>query len=55
MQGLPRQLATMDACRRDIGTRAAQILVERLDGGGTEERAFEMTPTISFGDTLKRY
>ena len=55
LQGLPRQLATMDACRRDIGTRAAQILVERLDGGGTEERVFEMTPTISFGDTLKRY
>ena len=25
LQGLPRQLATMDACRRDIGTRAAQM------------------------------
>ncbi|WP_323766352.1 LacI family DNA-binding transcriptional regulator [Marinovum sp.] len=55
LQGLPRQLATMDACRRDIGKRAAQILVERLEGNGSDARVFEMTPTISFGDTLKRY
>ncbi|WP_417525844.1 LacI family DNA-binding transcriptional regulator [Marinovum sp.] len=55
LQGLPRKLATMDACRRDIGTRAAQILVERLEGDKGEERVFEMTPKISFGDTLKRY
>ncbi|TNF19212.1 MAG: LacI family DNA-binding transcriptional regulator [Rhodobacteraceae bacterium] len=56
LQGLPRQLATMDACRRDIGRKAAQILVDRLDDkdeGG--QRIFEMTPKISFGDTLKRY
>lgn len=55
LQGLPRQLATMDACRRDIGKRAAQVLVERLAGDSGEERVFEMTPTVSFGDTLKRY
>lgn len=56
LQGLPRQLATMDACRRDIGRKAAEILVERLDGNGDDgQRIFEMTPKIAFGDTLKRY
>ena len=56
LQGLPRQLATMDACRRDIGTKAAQVLVERLEGNDQDgQRVFEMTPKISFGDTLKRY
>lgn len=56
LQGLPRQLATMDACRRDIGVKAAQILVDRLgDTADDGQRIFEMTPTIAFGDTLKRY
>lgn len=56
LQGLPRQLATMDACRREIGRKAAEILVERLDGDNDDgQRIFEMTPKISFGDTLKRY
>lgn len=56
LQGLPRQLATMDACRREIGRKAAEILVERLDGDSDDgQRIFEMTPKISFGDTLKRY
>ncbi|MDO6730203.1 LacI family DNA-binding transcriptional regulator [Marinovum sp. 2_MG-2023] len=55
LQGLPRQLATMDACRRDIGQKAAQILVDRMEGKEDDgQRVFEMTPKISFGDTLKR-
>ncbi|MCH2165230.1 MAG: LacI family DNA-binding transcriptional regulator [Marinovum sp.] len=57
LQGLPRQLATMDACRREIGEKAAQLLLARLDeGGGTlGSEVVELTPTLSMGDTLKRY
>ena len=29
LDGLPRQLATMDACRRDIGVKAAEIIAAR--------------------------
>lgn len=55
LQGLPRQLATMDACRTEIGTKAAQIIAARVAGEGEpEEKVIELTPRISFGDTLKR-
>lgn len=57
LQGLPRQLATMDSCRREIGEKAAQILVERLEneGAASDSQILELKPKISFGDTLKRY
>ena len=55
LQGLPRQLATMDACRLEIGRSAAEIIVNSLSG---EEKVFStqitLTPKISYGDTLKR-
>jgi len=55
LQGLPRQLATMDACRLEIGRRAAQIIAARLaDPPETVESVVTLTPTIAFGDTLKR-
>ncbi|PYG26898.1 LacI family DNA-binding transcriptional regulator [Pelagimonas varians] len=55
LQGLPRQLATMDACRTEIGTRAAQIIANRVDNADAElEKIVELTPTIAYGDTLKR-
>lgn len=54
LQGLPRQLATMDACRTEIGTRAAQIIMDRVAGNNDGEKVIELSPTISFGDTLKR-
>lgn len=55
LDGLPRRLATMDACRREIGARAAAIIAARnadpsLPGG---ERV-EFTPTVDPGDTLLR-
>jgi LacI family gluconate utilization system Gnt-I transcriptional repressor len=55
LDGLPRRLATMDACRREVGIRAAEIVAARnadpsLPGG---ERV-ELTPTIAYGDTLLR-
>ncbi|WP_136441721.1 LacI family DNA-binding transcriptional regulator [Pacificoceanicola onchidii] len=55
LQGLPRQLATMDACRTEIGTKAAQIIASRVAGEEEpEKKVIDLTPTLSFGDTLKR-
>jgi len=55
LQGLPRQLATMDACRLEIGRKAAEIIVARLETPPREvEDKVTLTPTISYGDTLKR-
>jgi LacI family gluconate utilization system Gnt-I transcriptional repressor len=54
LDGLPRRLATMDACRREIGRRAARIVAGRLDapGRGGGERV-ELTPRFQRGDTLR--
>jgi len=54
LQGLPRQLATMDACRLEIGVKAAQIIADRVSGAETDQPAIEtLFPKLSFGDTLK--
>ncbi|WP_270732552.1 LacI family DNA-binding transcriptional regulator [Shimia sp. Alg240-R146] len=53
LQGLPRQLATMDACRREIGVKAAEIIASRVNGDDTD-KSVTLTPKISFGDTLLR-
>ena len=55
LQGLPRQLATTDACRLEIGRAAAEIILERSkpDGDQTSQH-ITLTPKISFGDTLRR-
>ncbi|MDO6480725.1 LacI family DNA-binding transcriptional regulator [Shimia thalassica] len=53
LQGLPRHLATMDACRREIGTKAAEVLWSRVQGEDPD-MIHELVPKISFGDTLKR-
>lgn len=57
LQGMPRQLATMDACRHEIGTKAAQIILNQLSDTPDEtlETRVTLTPKISFGDTLRRY
>jgi LacI family gluconate utilization system Gnt-I transcriptional repressor len=54
LQGLPRRIATMDACRREIGRRAARIVADRVAGRDPGERVVTLTPTIDFGDTLRR-
>lgn len=55
LDGLPRRLATMDACRLEIGRAAARIIAERTStpdmAGGQREI---LTPTIDPGDTLYR-
>ena len=55
LDGLPRQLATMDACRTEIGTKAAEIITARsADPAAEVERVLELSPKISYGETLKR-
>jgi LacI family gluconate utilization system Gnt-I transcriptional repressor len=48
-------VATMDACRLEIGRRAAGIIAGRLaDPPETGETRITLTPTIEYGDTLRR-
>lgn len=55
LDGLPRKLATMDACRAEIGRRAAEIISSRAeDTALTPAGIIELTPQLSFGDTLHR-
>ena len=55
LDGLPRKLATMDACRRDIGVRAAQIVAARnLGDNSTLDQIIELSPTLAHGDTLRQ-
>ena len=56
LQGLPRQLATMDACRIEIGRAAAEIVLnDTLDEPDPDmPTRITLKPTLSFGDTLRR-
>lgn len=55
LDGLPRKLATMDACRSEIGQAAAKIILERASSDAAHEpQNVTLTPTISYGDTLRR-
>lgn len=54
LHGLPRRLATMDACRDEIGRRAAEIIVARTSDPVQEvDRTVTLTPKIERGDTLR--
>jgi LacI family gluconate utilization system Gnt-I transcriptional repressor len=54
LDGLPKQLATMDACRAEIGREAARIIATRAgeEHGGHER--IVLTPKLDLGETLKR-
>lgn len=54
LDGLPRKLATMDACRREIGQKAAQLVVARHLGEKDIESVVQLKPTLTPGDTLVR-
>ncbi len=55
LDGLPVQLATMEAGRYEIGRKAAEIILEPNDENAEENtRRVELTPQIQLGDTLKR-
>lgn len=50
LDGLPRKLATMDACRLEIGKRAAEIIAGKITPG----EKVELFPTLEAGDTIRR-
>lgn len=63
LQGLPLQLATMDACRFEIGQKAAEIILAQSQDNpttqddmekSTADTRIELSPMISPGDTLIR-
>ncbi|MBL4811162.1 MAG: LacI family DNA-binding transcriptional regulator [Rhodobacteraceae bacterium] len=55
LDGLPRKLATMDACRYAVGEKAAEIIADRHVGKDESEGLMvELTPKLDFGDTLLR-
>jgi LacI family gluconate utilization system Gnt-I transcriptional repressor len=54
LDGLPRRLATMDACRREIGRKAAEIIAGRPHSGLIGGEVIELEPTLQPGDTIRR-
>ena len=55
LQGLPAKLATMDACRLEIGRKAAEIIAARYSAEAPQDpQIIELEPIISAGDTLHR-
>ncbi|MCX8509819.1 MAG: LacI family DNA-binding transcriptional regulator [Rhodobacteraceae bacterium] len=54
LEGLPRRLATMDACRREIGRRAAEIIAGHSHSGLIGGERIELTPTLQPGDTIRQ-
>ena len=55
LDGLPRKLATMDACRTEIGVKAAEIISSRVDTPDADTpKVVELTPKLEHGDTLRR-
>lgn len=54
LKGLPRELATMDACRLEIGRKAAEIIARRAEADApTDPERIVLEPKISLGDTLR--
>jgi LacI family transcriptional regulator, gluconate utilization system Gnt-I transcriptional repressor len=53
LDGLPRQLATMDTHRREIGRRAAAIVAARASGGEAVPERIELQPSFRAGDTIR--
>ncbi|MDR9426607.1 MAG: LacI family DNA-binding transcriptional regulator [Salibaculum sp.] len=55
LDGLPLRLATMDACRADIGEAAARIIADRNSGAISQGgQHIELEPKLAPGDTLRR-
>jgi LacI family transcriptional regulator, gluconate utilization system Gnt-I transcriptional repressor len=54
LEGLPRRLATMDACRLEIGRIAAEIIAGKRSGGIVGGEVVELTPKLQLGDTIRK-
>ena len=51
---LPMKLATMDACRYEIGQKAAEIIAARLFETSTAEgQIIELEPNFNRGETIR--
>jgi LacI family gluconate utilization system Gnt-I transcriptional repressor len=54
LDGLPLQLATMDACRKEVGRIAAKIIADRvMSGVENADKIVELTPKLNLGSTLR--
>jgi LacI family transcriptional regulator, gluconate utilization system Gnt-I transcriptional repressor len=53
LDGLPRQLATMDACRLEIGRKAAEIIARQRSPSEPGGKRIELFPTLQRGDTIR--
>ncbi|MES2143863.1 MAG: LacI family DNA-binding transcriptional regulator [Pseudomonadota bacterium] len=53
LDGLPRRLATMDACRMEIGRKAAEIIASQRSPAEVGARRVELFPTLQRGDTIR--
>ncbi|MCB2128257.1 MAG: LacI family DNA-binding transcriptional regulator [Rhodobacteraceae bacterium] len=54
LDGLSCRLATMDACRREIGRRAAAIVAGRSETGLVGGEHVELSPVLQPGDTIRK-
>lgn len=54
LDGLPVRLATMDACRLEVGRRAAQIIAARHADPALGPEVVELFPTLQPGDTIRQ-
>ena len=55
LDGLPVRLATMDACRLQVGRRAAQIIAGRNATPELGPEVVELFPTLQPGDTIRNF
>lgn len=54
IDGLPKRLATMDSCRIEIGTIAAEIIATAdLKDAAPREKRTELSPKFAVGDTVR--
>ncbi|WP_045388553.1 LacI family DNA-binding transcriptional regulator [Falsirhodobacter sp. alg1] len=53
LDGLPMRLATMDACRAEIGRQAAEIVAAKHPAGFIGGEVVTLTPRLQRGDTIR--
>lgn len=54
LDGLPVRLASMNACRGEIGRKAAQIVAGRSQSGMIGGEVIELEPKLQPGDTIRK-
>ena len=54
LDGLPKQIATINANRQEIGRAAAKLVAGYADGTSKGGQRIVLEPALKLGDTLKR-